>query len=334
VLLATELLTPEERTAALDAIPWRDDVRELTLKVLNTMENRTIDLIDVAIGPDSHGRAAIVAAFEGLDALQQATMDLSESVARRAYLSRVEVVDPLGEGAPLPESVREKYRRRQARLSIEDAAVRTASASDHLANAYLRLAWEANIASAPEVMACGFDPTEPEPESWTSVPKCKAGLDSLDQRPLALLPSFRLTPRFRRYASATKVRSVRRLRDEVVHRARPAYRESVPFGRTSLWAQGEFSFNIEDTEQPLEDPSFPSFEERREEIGAAIREGVAFGEELWEVTRQWLGTVGITVRHVSGYVTEISTTLHHDVPVPKYPRGQRDPAPFVTETQA
>ncbi len=76
MFLATEIPTQEERHRALAVVPFGADVRELASFIRGALENQAIGLIDVAVGP-GHSRAAIVALYEGVDTLLQATLDLA-----------------------------------------------------------------------------------------------------------------------------------------------------------------------------------------------------------------------------------------------------------------
>jgi hypothetical protein len=295
-------------------------------------QDRAIDLIDIAIGPN-HARAALVAAYEGVDNLQQATMDLAESVARELVFQRLQPVDPLGEGHPLasPENPR-RLAIRFSRFAVEDAAVRTVAGLDHLANAFLRFAWEANAARVDELKACAFDPAEAEPDSWSSVKDVEKGLARLRKRSLPLLPAFELTEGLERLAGASTVESTRRYRNAVVHRARPQYREMPPFGRQSLWARGGFSVTLRDLEddRPEAPPDAPTLTERRTMVGNAITEGLAYATELWDFCLRWFPTVGVVIRHDRERdETYITTTVHPGPPKPRFPRDRRDPGPFL-----
>lgn len=90
-----------------------------------------------------------------------------------------------------------------------------------VANAYLRFAWEANVARADEVIACGFDPEELEPRSWSSLKDVGQGLERIRDRSLPLLPSFELTDAIADLVDTGSVGDTREYRNAVVHRARP-----------------------------------------------------------------------------------------------------------------
>jgi hypothetical protein len=78
----------------------------------------------------------------------QASFDLAESVLSESVLDRLHPVDPLGVGEPVaPPENPKRLALRLTGASIENAAIRVASTGDHLANAHIRLAWEANAAT-------------------------------------------------------------------------------------------------------------------------------------------------------------------------------------------
>jgi phosphopantetheinyl transferase len=66
--MVTELLSDQERAAALQAITWRESVLRLNGQSFGTLDNQSIDLIDTAIGPNQV-RAALVALYEAADLL-------------------------------------------------------------------------------------------------------------------------------------------------------------------------------------------------------------------------------------------------------------------------
>jgi hypothetical protein len=332
VLLSTDLLLEDERQAGLDVVPWHTELRPMSGRVASVLRNKAIDLIDVAIGLNNHARAALVATHEGLDTLLQATMDLAESVVRELAFQRVAPLNPLGRGEVLsPPEDPTRLALRFSKFAIEDSAVRTIAGIDHLLNAYLRFAWEANAARVDELKACGFKPGELEPESWASYDGVKKGLDQSRRRSLALLPSFELTAPTERVVAAPAVHDTRAYRNEVVHRARPQYRELPPYGRSTLWAQDGFSITLRDQEHDPPDPGdTPTMTERREMVGGAITEGLAFAEALWDFVLRWLPTVGIFVRHDRERdETEVTTEILPGTRAPRYPRAQRDPGPFL-----
>lgn len=193
MLFATELLERAERERALAVVPWQSEARALNGKAFGAWRDATADLIDIAVGT-VHARAAMVSLHEGADALLQTAMDLVESKAAELYFARVEPVDPLGLGEPLPPKEDQgRVRRRLVRVRIEDAAVRLSAAGNHLVNAYLRIAWEANAAGMEEVRSCGFDPESNRFDNWADVDSVARGLKKVAAHPLAVLSAFQLT---------------------------------------------------------------------------------------------------------------------------------------------
>ena len=163
MLISTHLPNDEERASSLEAIPWRSSLQQLVGEISASFDNNALDLIDASIGP-SHSRAALVALLDGAGALRSATISVAESVLREKVFRRVATIDPLNPAEPLSAKDSENLTLIYTRLALEDAAVRVASAADHLANAHVRLAWEANAATLREVIGCGFDPAKAEPE--------------------------------------------------------------------------------------------------------------------------------------------------------------------------
>ena len=126
MLLLTDVPTVAERGAALATVPWHGDARQLAGEVAGVMRNKSIDLVDIALGEGSHGRAALVALQEGVDYLLQSTIELAESAIREQTLARVASLDPLKLGDPmLPPEDPARMRWRVVRTAIEDAAMRS-----------------------------------------------------------------------------------------------------------------------------------------------------------------------------------------------------------------
>lgn len=326
MLLITELLTAEERVNALAVVPWHAEVRALAGVVHAALRNQGADIMELSL-PESHARAGLVALQEGVDSLLQSALDLAESVAVGAYLDRSTPADPLGGGELLtPPEDPELMRRRLARCALEGAAVRSVSGGDHLANAHLRLAWEANAATADEVRRCGFDPDKPEPKTWASCENLSSGLRRLGAGSTAVLPFFVANQRFLEFVRTDEVARTRVYRNAVVHRARPSYRDAPAIGRESRWANGRFSLTVRST-GPEPDMSLPTLLDQRQLVSAASAAALPWAQELWDVAKRWLGTVGISVAHhpeqhqikvsVEGWGYE------------RYPRLQRDPGPFL-----
>src|SRR5215211_6459943 len=244
MIISTDLPNDDERSAALAAVPWRESVRRLSTEMQAAYDNGALDLIDLYIGPDNHCRAVLVALCDAAYTLLQATTDLAESVVRQKFFSRTPPLHPYTFGDDLEPDVQARLTLRYAAYSIEDAAVRVASAGDHLANAHIRLAWEANAATSTEVDDCEFDPTLAEPKRWITVDKLRRGLEKAERNPLGVLAGFAPNEAFLAYAGSEAVDSTRRFRDHVVHRERPRYRELPGFGRTSLWTQDNLSISF------------------------------------------------------------------------------------------
>jgi hypothetical protein len=331
VLLLTETPTPAEREAALAVVPWHDALRKLAGEVAGVMRNRSIDLIDIALGEGSHGREALVALQEGVDSLLQATVDVAESAVREQTLARVAPLDPLKLGeALLPPENPERMRWRVARTGIEDAAVRAVAGVDHLANAHVRIAWEANAASEAEVKTCGFDPSRDEPNRWTSLPGVAEGIQKLKEQPLGVLIGFAANAGphgLEQLADESEVQWLREFRNAVVHRARPSYQEAPSFGRLSLLAQPDFKITIQAQPEPP-DPALPTIADVRTRVAAGIEPAVPYAHLLWDLAVRWLRAIGVSVTRPREGEVRV-TTEHWGSREPRYPRAQRDPGPFL-----
>jgi hypothetical protein len=96
VLSATDLPTEEERKSALALVPYSDSLHDLTGFVRGALMDRSVDLIDAALG-EGHTRGALVALQEGVDVLFQATVDVVDSSLAASVLARIEVAAPLVE---------------------------------------------------------------------------------------------------------------------------------------------------------------------------------------------------------------------------------------------
>jgi hypothetical protein len=332
MLVATNLPTVEEREAALELVPCSSDLRDLAGFVRGALVNRAVDLIDAALGP-GHVRAALVALQEGIDVLLEATIDVVDSSVSEAVLARVELADPLGHGEPPKEIDRPRVPLRAARFAVEDAAVRAASAGDHLANAFLRLAWEANAAGIDEVRRCGFPPDHLLDPPWTGVAKVREGLAQIaaSGSPVAsTLPAFELTHAFNDYLSSPAVVDAREYRDVIIHRERPSYREAPGLGRVTGWRGGSISFQQPPSEDEL--AALPTLAERRALVADAIEATYRFAGACWELAVRFLRGVDVSVTRVGD---EVSVATTHrigrqdpDRPLP-IPRAKRDPSPFL-----
>jgi hypothetical protein len=324
MLLLTDIPTVAERQAALGELPWHLRLRRHAGLLAGLMRNQSIDLIDTSLGP-GHARAALVALQEGADALFQATVDLAESHVREHVLERVAPNDPLGLGEPLatPENP-ERMRFRMTRIAVEDAAVRAVAGTDHLVNAHLRFAWEANAATQAELAACGFDPTEPETLMWANVEGLKRGLGSLDAQLAGVFVAFVLNDSFRDFINDTATDRLRGYRHEIVHRARPAYREAPSFGRSSLWNQQHFKITYPPPDDAFDD--LPRLADARQWVATGISASMEWLDALHRFAWQWLGTVGVSVSEPpDGGIKATTEHWGHQ----HYPRAARDPGPFL-----
>jgi hypothetical protein len=325
VLLATDLLDQEDRELCLAAVPWRDDVRELAVVLIGTLRNRAVDLIDIAVGTH-HARAALVALHEGVDALVQAALELAESSACEHYFADRDLPEPLTADEPFPAEHVHRMRARLARIPVEHAIVRVASAGNHLVNAHLRLAWEANAATRDELRLCRFDPQSTQGRQWAVVANLRHGLEDVRKRPLAVFPAFALNAAFDKYAADPAVVATTDLRDRIVHRDRPSFRESPAFGRESLWA-GDFSVSFPAFDADVDDDA-PTIAERRDQTSAAALAALRYAEACWDLMVRWLFTVDVSVMREPGQV-RVTTNFRPGQRGPRLPREQRDPSPFL-----
>ncbi len=317
MLVATELLKEDERRVALAAVPWHVEVRRLTGEIFGALKNQAVDLIDAALGPN-HARAALVALYEGVDLLLESTIDLADSVARQRFFSRVIPMDPLGDQRlENPEEVA-RVPLRFSRYAIEDAATRVVTAGDHMANAHVRLAWEANAATHLELEACGFNPEEPDPRSWIGAMDLRKGIDSASRSPLSVFRGFAANDAFREFLGASE--SVRAYRHAVIHRARPDYSELPALGRTTHWTKESFSIRL-----PLSEKSeAPTLEDYRRLVGGALVETLSYARLLWDLCVRWLRTLDVDIIVSQDHVTV--RTSHGGSFVP---RERRDPGAFA-----
>jgi hypothetical protein len=327
MLISTDLPNDDERNAALTAVPWRESVRHLSTEMEAAYVSGALDMIDASIGPGSHCRAALVALFDGANTLLQATTDLAESVVRQTFFSRTPPLHPYTFGEELEPEVQARLTLVYAAHSIEHAAVRVVSAGDHLANAHIRLAWEANAATLKEVDACGFDPAVADPEMWITAPKLRKGLEKAERNPLGILAGFAPNDAFLAYAGSRAVAGTRRFRDHVVHRERPRYRELPGFGRTSLWAQGNFSISYPPRDAP--DEAMPALEDRRQAVGGGLIETLRYAEALWAHTKRWLTTIDVLINPLPSAKVEVTTRHQTGWQSQRFPRENRDPGPFL-----
>jgi len=319
VLLPTDIPTDEERAAVQAALPWSDNAFKLAGIVRGSLDNQAVDLLEGALGPP-HARAALVALYEGCDVLLQAGIDLADAMTARSVLGRIDPHDPLGgDDARLNPPSKERLRLRAARFGIEDAAVKVASAGDHLVNAHLRIAWETNAATREEMLACKFDPSEETPLFWASCDDLRKGLRGIRKNPLNTFTSFVLTPTFRRFFGTHAVGQTRRFRNQVVHRERPSYAEVAMFGRATRWQGGRWQFNFP---PPANQPQ-PTIEERFQMVSDAAAATLIYAETTWDVARRWMRSLDAWVTPGDGEV-RVQTGIGRI-----QPREQRDPGPFL-----
>jgi hypothetical protein len=177
--------------------------------------------------------------------------------------------------------------------------------------------------------SAGFDPAEQEPHNWITFPRLRDGLRRLPTGLSAVLYAFELNEVLFAVAGEAAVEGTRALRNQIVHRARPAYREAPAFGRTSLWAQGGFSLTFPRPEGV--DDTLPTLADRRTQVAEAIAAAVPYANALWTLATRWLRTVGVSVIARPG---DVRVTTEHDPvrPGPRYPRAQRDPGLFLSRT--
>jgi hypothetical protein len=332
MLVATQLPTPEEREAALELVPRVRELFDLAGFARGALMNQAVSLIDAAHGP-GHTRAALVTLQEGIDVLLQATIDLVGSSLNEAVLARVETVDPLGLGEEMRPQDRPRLPARAARFGLEDAAVRTASAGDHLANAYLRLAYEANAALPEEVRRCGFLPEQLLNPSWTGVNQVRTGLRAIEVETGVIaptLPAFELTHEFNTYSTSQAIIDAWEFRDVIIHRERPSYREAPGLGRVTAWRGGQISFQHPPSDDELD--ALPTLADRRLLVADAIGVTHTFAASAWDVALRFLRSVDVWITRLND---EVSIETQHRVgpldperPRP-IPRENRDPGPFL-----
>lgn len=326
MLISTSLPNEDERSAALAAVPWWESARNLSTEIHASYQNGALDLIDASIGPDNHCRAALVALFDGANTLLHATTDLAESAVRQKYFSRVPPLHPYTT-EPLEPKLQARVGLMYAAHSLENAAVRIVSAGDHLANAHVRLAWEANATTLTEVKRCGFNPSKHEPRWWINVGELHKGLKRAQDDQLGVLAGFAPNEAFLAYASNDAVANMRRFRGQVVHEERPRYRELPVFGRTSLWTQGNFTLTFPPNEQP--DQASPTLDGRRQEVGQGIEETLRYAETLWAHATRWLRTIDVWITRLPGDSVAVDTQFREGTQTHRFPRESRDPGPFL-----
>lgn len=93
MLLAMDLPNEEGRQA-LAPLLWANDAFHLAGYVRASLDNQSIDLIDLAVGP-GHARTALVTLYEGADVLLQAALELAEASVEQAVFTRLIPLNPL-----------------------------------------------------------------------------------------------------------------------------------------------------------------------------------------------------------------------------------------------
>ena len=318
MLIATGLLTDEERAEALALVPWRESALQLTGRLFGTLRNQSIDLIDTAIGPN-HVRSALVAMYEAADLLVEGSMEIAESLACERYFQREQPVDPL-RGGPLEDADSvARFPWRLSRYAIENACIHAVTAGDHLANAHVRLAWEINAATEAEMKDCSFDPAEPETRSWITVTNLHAGVRKSASNPIGVLRAFVANDEYFDFMDASA--KAREYRHAIIHRDRPTYRELPAFGRTTLWTQNEITVSF----PPKPSDTAPPLSSYREVVADALGAGVTYAQALWDLAIRWLPTVRVRIRTLPDSRIEIQTAQGGTA----RPRHLRDPGGFV-----
>lgn len=323
MLLMTEEPTAAERAQVLAAMPWFPDFLRLWQAASAAFDHHSVNGVDAAI-PLGHARAAVVALFEGIESMLDAVHELSDSRALMLLLDRTEVPRPTLR-APLsadgtPSSYPLTLCLRLARSSLENAAIRAASAADHLANAHVRLAWELNAATTAEVRDCDFDSRTQQPVRWLSAPFLAGKLADLPGGDGARLPFFTANEVFAAFHAAPAGASVRRYRDRIVHRERPAYQELPSLGRATRWRGGRLTFAYEP------DPGTPTFAQQQDEVGAALQALLPWAQSLWSTAVRWLSTMGVEIGENGSGGVSVKIARGS-----KPTRGQRDPALYLLD---
>lgn len=281
----------------------------------------TIDFI--SMGPNQV-RAALVAIYEGVDVLYEATINIVDSALREAVFQRLQgrrliTGDPLQE---LPGTVQKLT----AKFAIEDAAVRVVSALDHLANAHVRLAWEANAATPANLRASGFNPADVNQRTmWISAAQLRQGLERVENDDTSRFWLAIPSPAFLDCVRSDEHRRLREFRDEVVHRERPSYAELPGRGRASAWEGDTFHLEPEYYPQP------PTLAERRQVVAAAAEQVLRYADTLWGSARNWLPTIGLSLMDRNGGLRLRGSTKDNCDPNTGeiILRENRDPARFL-----
>jgi hypothetical protein len=258
-------------------------------------------------------------------------------VLREKVFSRIAPVDPLYPSRSVSSETQQVLAVRYTKFAIEGAAIHIASAGDHLANAHVRLAWEANAATPAEIKGCGFDPTQTEPRRWTSVGDLCKGLKKAKKEELGVLAQFVLSEPFLAYANNEAVRNVVHFRHQIVHRERPSYREDPALGRTTLWAQPSFAADYPYTlalpSTGDADETVPRLADQRLLVGEGLKETLIYAKALWEHTLSWLRTIDVNIRVLPTRQVQVTTQPRFGYHQPRFPRKERDPGPFLQDLE-
>lgn len=323
MLMTTTLMTMEERQRVLAAVPWHDELSRFAGVVSGAINADSANAFDAAFLGPGHVRSAMVALEEGADTLLDATLDLCDSVAVMALFDRTSPRHPFSPDAgisvnPLRLSLR------RSRGALESGAVRAVSASDHLANAHLRLAWEMNAATAEEVKRFDFRPAEQEPRSWVSSRFLRDRLSRLPTGADTVLPFFVCNEPFADFVRSDAVGALFAFRNQIVHAERPEYREVPSPSRRTGWSRGRLNLAF------IPDSNAPSLEDIREMIGAAITTMLPWARALWETAREWLADFGVQLLHDAD-----AGTVRSSFGIRRQPaRDQRDPSRYLLRTAA
>ena len=318
MLMAADLLTPDEREGALAQVPDSIAVRKLNARLLGILSNQAIDLIDATLGPN-HARAGLVAIYEATDLLVETAIELAESVACELFFRRVTPMDPLGMEELTPPEAVSWIPWRFSRYAIENAVTHVVTAGDHLANAHVRLAWEANACSRDEALGCKFDPDAADPKSWISAGDFEVGLRSAGKAPFGgILPKFEGVVDFQEFMGASS--KARVYRHAVIHRDRPSYMELPAFGRTSKWEDGAFELTW-----PSPPVAAPPLSEYRQIVADALAATTTYAQALHDLALQWLRTVNVVITDAPPDHVLIETRPGSAAPA----RERRDPGTFV-----
>ncbi len=226
--------------------------------------------------------------YEATDLLVETSIELAESVVCELYFQRTTPMDPLDTSQLTDALTISRIPWRFSRYAVESATSHVVTAGDHLANAHVRLAWEANACSSNEARDCKFDPGLAEPKSWISVGGFEAGLRRARKSAFGVLPSFEGISIFETFMQVSA--KARDYRHAVIHRDRPSHMELPSFGRTSKWKDGRFTVTV-----PSPQPSAPPPAEYRRLVADAVVVATTYASALHDVAIRWLMTVNVMI---------------------------------------